>query len=185
MPLTLIKPDLRYAADYAAALTRGWSPSEIRPEIAAEQLKQIDADPVKFIASLDDPHALAGPVPLPDGTSVPRLPSFWRWLWDGEFCGTIQFRWQPGTPDLPPYCLGHIGFAVVPWKRNKGYATRGLALLLIEAREQKFPYVELTADPGNIASQKVIGANGGQLVERFRKTQAYGGRESLRFRIYF
>jgi predicted acetyltransferase len=52
-------------------------------------------------------------VALPDGTMVPRLPGFWRWLWDGEFCGSIQFRWQPGTPDLPPTCLGHIGYSVV------------------------------------------------------------------------
>jgi predicted acetyltransferase len=172
-------------AEYAAALRRGYSPSEVRPEAAAEQLIQIREDPEKFVLGLDDPEALGGPIPLPDGTTVPRLPGFWRWLWDGEFCGAIQFRWQPGTPDLPPTCLGHIGYSVVPWKRNQGYAKRALALLLIEARAQNLPYVELTTDPDNIASQKVIIANAGQFVERFRKGPEYGGKESLRFRIYF
>jgi predicted acetyltransferase len=114
---------------------------------------------------------------------VPRLPGFRRWLWDGEFCGTIGFRWQPGTSALPPHVLGHIGFAVVPWKRGKGYATRALALLLREAGDKGLAFVELTTDLDNAASQRVILANGGQLVERFRKPAAYGGKESCRFRI--
>jgi predicted acetyltransferase len=60
---------------------------------------------------------------------------------------------------------------------------RALALLLAEISPIGLPSVELTADPGNIASQVVILANGGRLVERFREPAAYGGREALRFRI--
>lgn len=183
MALTLIKPELWHLAEYATALERGYSPSEVRPAVAGEQLKKIRENPSEFILGLDDPHALGGPVLLPDGSTVPRLPGFWRWLWDGEFCGAIQLRWQPGTPDLPPTCLGHIGYSVVPWKRNRGYATRALALLLLEAEAQGLPYVELTTDPDNAASQKVILANGGLLIERFSKTEAHGGGDSLRFRI--
>ncbi len=48
---------------------------------------------------------------------------------------------------------------------------------------EALPFVELTTDPDNVASQKVIVANGGVLVERFRKPQAFGGREGLRYRI--
>ena len=94
-----------------------------------------------------------------------------RWLWDGEFCGQIGFRWQPGTEALPPHCLGHIGYAVVPWKRQRGYATRALALLLPEVRKEGLAYVELTTDPDNLPSQKVITGNGGVLVERFAKEE--------------
>jgi hypothetical protein len=104
-------------------------------------------------------------------------------MWDGAFCGVIGFRWQPGTTDLPPYCLGHIGFSVVPWKRRRGYATRALAQLLPDVRNEGLTHVELTTDVDNVASQRVILANGGQLIERFQKLEAYGGATSLRFRI--
>jgi predicted acetyltransferase len=183
MPFTLIKPSLECLPAYADALRRQWSPDNTRPAACGEELEKIAKDSAAFVTSLDDPDARGGPVMLADGSTVPRLPGFRRWLWDGEFCGHIGFRLQPGTPKLPPTCLGHIGFGVVPWKRNRGYATRALGLLLPEAKVQGLPYVELTADPDNIPSQKVILANGGAFLERFTKTTENGGGESLRFRI--
>lgn len=183
MPFALTKPSLEYLPAYAEALRRGWSPDNIRPAASGEELEKIEKDPQAFVSSLDDPDARGDPVILADGSTVPRLPGFRRWIWDGEFCGHIGFRWQRGTSELPPTCLGHIGFGVVPWKRNRRYATQALGLLLPEAKAQGLPYVELTADPDNIASQKVILANGGSLVARFTKTAANGGLESLRFRI--
>jgi len=44
-------------------------------------------------------------------------------------------------------------------------------------------FVELTTDADNAASQRVILANGGRLVGPFRKLEAHGGAEGLRFRI--
>lgn len=169
MPIQLIAPSLDRLPGYADALRRGWSPDTVRREATArEQLERIARDPAGFVAGLDDPEARGGPIPMPDGTTVPRLPGFHRWLWDGEFCGSFGFRWQPGTAALPPYVLGHIGYSVVPWKQGRGYATSGLALLLPEARAQGLPYVELTTDPDNIASQRVILANGGGESLRWR-----------------
>ncbi len=95
----------------------------------------------------------------------------------------MNLRWQQGQSSLPDYVLGHIGFGVVSWKRRVGCATRGLALLLEEARAVGLIYVTLTTDPENLASQAVIRACGGRLTERFRKPQAFGGREALLFRI--
>jgi predicted acetyltransferase len=164
----------------------GWSADNIRgAEAAKEELVKIEHDPRGFIQTkADDREAKGGPVTMPDGSNVQRLPGFVRWIWDGEFCGSIGFRWQPGTPSLPPHVLGHIGFAIVPWKREKGYATKALALMLEEARSEGLPYVELTSDPENRASQKVIMANGGILSERFQKPQQYGlGQEGLRYRL--
>lgn len=181
--LALVKPDIAHLTEYIAALQRGWSPSEMRPELADEQLEKIAQGPEAFVRSLDDPALVGTPVPLPDGSMVPRLPGFWRWLWDGEFCGIIQLRWQAGTSSLPDYCLGHIGYSVVPWKQRRGYATRALGLLLPAARAQGLDYVELSTNPENIASRKVITANGGELVERFIRPKAFLGGEALRFRI--
>lgn len=102
---------------------------------------------------------------------------------NGSGSGSIGFRWQQGTAALPPTCLGHIGFAVVPWKQRRGYGTTSLALMLDEARALELPYVELTTDHDNVASRRVIDANGGTLEEVFVKDAAYGGSEGLLFRI--
>lgn len=120
---------------------------------------------------------------LPDGSVVARIPGYRRWLWDGEFAGSMGFWWQPGTTALPPHCLGHIGYAVVPWKQRQGYATRALQVLLLEAKTEGLPYVEITADIENIASQRVILRNGGLFVEQFIKPLQFGGTPSLRYRI--
>jgi predicted acetyltransferase len=182
--VTLVKPSLEQLPAFAAALRRGWSPDNVRKDAAArEQLERIARDAVGFVASLDDPHAMGDPIRLPDGSLVPRLPGYYRWVWDGEFCGSIGFRWQNGTADLPAHVLGHVGFSIVPWKQRRGYARQALTLLLPDARERGLAYIELTTDPDNIASQRVIQACGGTLVERFRKTDAYGAAEGLRFRI--
>jgi predicted acetyltransferase len=184
LTLKLVTPAPEYLAEYVAALERGWSPDNVRPtEVAQEQLAVIAHDPQGFLARLDDREAKGGPIILPDGSQIQRLPGFTRWLWDGAFCGSIGFRWQPGTSKLPAHVLGHIGFSVVPWERGKGHATRALGLMLEESRAIGLDFVELTTDPKNLASQCVIQANAGILVERFEKQAAYGGGEALRFRI--
>jgi predicted acetyltransferase len=182
--LQLVVPSLAHLGGYADALGRGWSPDNVRgEETRRKELADIATDPAAFVARLDDREAKGPPIILPDGTQVPRLPGFRRWMWDDRFCGSIGFRWQPGTETLPPYVLGHIGYAVVPWKRKRGYATRALALLLPEARKEGLGYVEITTDVDNIPSQKVITNNGGTLVKRFRKEAAYGAEEGLLFML--
>jgi len=182
--LMLVKPSLVELPSYKAALEAGWSPDNVRKTVAAnEQLERIATDAAAFVASLDDPDAAGGPIPLPDGSFITRLPSIVRWMWDGEFCGSIGFRWQRDTAVLPPHVLGHIGFSVVPWKRGRGYARQALMQILADARQCGLPYVELTTDPDNAASQKVIAACDGEMIERFRKVAAYDNAEALRFRI--
>ena len=181
--MDLVRPESGHLASYAAALRSGWSPDTMRPATAADQLASLQDDPVAFLASMDDPQGRGPRVTLPDGSVVPRLPGLRRWMWDGEFCGSIGLRWQPGTTDLPPHCLGHIGYAVVSWKRNRGYATQALGDLLPLAREQALPFVELTTQPDNVASQRVILANGGVLVGEFIEPAAYGGDTGLLYRI--
>lgn len=182
--LRLVRPSTEHLSSYVAALERGWSPDNVRGAAAArEELAEIAADPAAFLAGLDDREAAGPPIPMPDGTFVKRLPGFHRWMWDGEFVGTIGFRWQPGTTDLPPTCLGHIGYSVVPWKRRLGHATRALRLMLPEVRFSGLAFVEITTDVDNVGSQRVVEANGGVLHERFTKPAALGGTPGLRYRI--
>ena len=183
-PMKLVWPSRKYLPSYVAALERGWSPDHTRGLAATkEELRRISEDADAFLASLVDREARGDPIILPDGTRVPRLPGYNRWLWDGEFCGRIGFRWQPGTEALPPHCLGHIGYAVVAWKQRRGYATRALRDMLREARAEGLRYVEITTDPDNLGSQRVIEANGGVLLEEFIKPEALGGTRGLRYRV--
>jgi len=182
--IKLLRPTTALLPSYVSALEAGWSPDNVRQEaVALEHLRAIDLNAEAFVDGLDDPTASGGPIPLPDGSTITRLPSIVRWIWDGDVSGAIGFRWQAGTAELPPDVLGHIGFSVVPWKRGHGYARQALNLMLDEARRQGLSYVELTVDPENIASQRVIAACNGVLIERFKKTAAYGCAETLRYRI--
>lgn len=184
MALELVTPTLERLPGYQDALKRGWSPDNVSPErTALLHLARIAEDPAEFVASLTDPEAKGAAITLPDGTTRPRLPGYFLWAWDGAFCGSFSFRWQKDTSALPDYCLGHIGYSIVPWKRQRGYATVGLRLLLDQARARRLDYVELTTEPGNLPSQKVILANGGRQIGARRKIDAYGGAEELLFRI--
>ncbi len=59
---------------------------------------------------------------------------------------------------------------MVPWKEGKGYAKRALKEILLDARREGLAYVEITTTPSNIASQRVIQANGAEFIEKFTKT---------------
>lgn len=183
--MELVQGTREHLASYAAALRAGWSADNVRGAAAAsEELERIETDPDHFLASLYDPEAKGGRVKMPDGSTVPRIPGFRKWMWDGEFCGSIGFRWVPGTEELPPHCLGHIGYAVVPWKRRRGYATQAVKALLPEAKALGLSFVEITTDMDNVPSQRVVLAAGGVLVERFTKPAQYGGVQGLRYRIF-
>ena len=181
--MELVWPAAEHLPSYVRALERGWSPDNLRPTAAQDELERIRRDPATFLAEQIDREAKGPPIVAPDGSTVPRLPGIKRWMWDTEFCGMIGLRWQPGTAELPPTCLGHIGYSVVAWKQGRGYATRALKLMLPEAKREGLPYVEVTTDASNIASRRVIEANGGVLTEQFDKPASHGGTPSLRFRI--
>ena len=176
--LQLREPSLELLPGYEAAVAQGWSPNNVR-DVSGEHLAAIRTDAVAFIASL---LSQTGTVTLPDGAQIPKLPSRLYWMWDGAFCGQIGLRWQPGTDALPSHVLGHVGYAVVPWKRGRGYATEALRQVLDVARGVGLGRLEITTDKGNAASARVIEANGGVFVEEFVQPR-YGGEVRLRYVI--
>jgi len=58
---------------------------------------------------------------------------------------------------------GHVGYAIRPSERLKGYGTHILALTLDKARAMGLDRVLVTCDTDNVASVRVIEANGGVL----------------------
>lgn len=182
--MNLVWPSPEYLPGFVAALKQGWSPDNVLGRAAAEDaLQEIAQDSARYLASLVDKEAKGDPIPLPDGSLVPRLPGYQRWVWDGEFCGVVGLRWDRGTEELPPYCLGHIGYTIVPCKRRKGYATEAVRRILPEAKAEGLRFVEITTDPDNLASRRVIEANGGVFIEGFTKPPQLGGGLGLRYRI--
>src|ERR1051325_3151804 len=182
--MKLVWPSREYLASYVDALERGWLPDNTRGAIAAkEELARIATDPGGYLASLVDRTGAGPPIKMPDGTTAPRLPGYVKWMWDGEFCGRIGFRWQPGTEALPPTCLGHIGYTVVEWKQRRGYATAALREILNDAADEALSHVEITTSPDNVASQRVIEKNGGVFVEEFTTPPSLGSKRERRYRV--
>lgn len=60
---------------------------------------------------------------------------------------------------------GHIGYGVRPDERRKGYATKMLELVLLEAKKMGIEKAMVTCYTENIGSNKTILNNGGELYE--------------------
>ena len=80
---------------------------------------------------------------------------------DGQLVGRASVRFAL-TPYLAAYG-GHIGYAVAPSQRRRGYAREILRQALVVIRAEGVERVLVTCDDGNVASARVIEGNGGVL----------------------
>lgn len=101
-----------------------------------------------------------------EGVNLPspnHVPTSFLFAFDGaRIVGRISLRHRlaPDRGDL----FGHIGYAVLPEFRNRGYATAMLAQALRIARDELgIAPVRVTCDDDNLASIKVIERNSGVL----------------------
>ncbi|MHB8379124.1 MAG: GNAT family N-acetyltransferase [Acidimicrobiales bacterium] len=79
---------------------------------------------------------------------------------DGELVGRVSVRFE-----LNEYLAttgGHIGYAVVPAHRKKGFATEMLRQSLVVIRAEGVDRVLMTCLDGNIGSRRVIESCGGK-----------------------
>ena len=182
--MELVVPGLEHVDSYVDARRSGFAWGLLGGEAAiADALRELAADPGRWLQLLQDDDPVGRTITLPDGSAVPRLPQFTRWMWDGAFAGVITFRWQPGSDELPPHVLGHIGYGVVESRRRRGYATQALRDILVLPRNLGLSQVQITADPDNIASQRVILNNGGRCLGTSPRPEAQGGAPITRFVI--
>ena len=94
-----------------------------------------------------------------------KVPSTTYWLYaDGVPVGFGKLRHC--LTDTLRKAGGHIGYAVAPAYRGKGYGKELLRLLLQKANEMGIGKVLLTIRLNNAASQAVAFANGGAVTDR-------------------
>lgn len=80
---------------------------------------------------------------------------------DGEIVGRSSIRWE--LNDFLRTLGGHIGYAVRPAFRRQGYATEILRQSVDILRTRGVRRILVTCDDDNLASARVIEANGGVL----------------------
>ena len=171
MSLRLSEADPRLQASYLDALAELTAegnahyldlvlPAEPRFPGVTFTLKTL-ADPATFEEFCRYTRALADP-------ATPR-PAGWvngTYLWmvdDDTVVGRISLRHT-----LTPWLLelgGHIGYAVRPTARRRGYAKQALALMLPVAADLGIDPVLVTCDRDNVGSRRTIEANGGVLED--------------------
>lgn len=121
----------------------------------AELLPQLEHDFAGYVQRLEMD---AAGIDLPEGY-VPQS-TFWS-VEDHDLVGGIRIRHKL-TPWLKQIG-GHIGYDIRPSRRRQGYGTRQLALALEFPRKWDWVKVLLTCNDDNIASARIIEANGGKL----------------------
>lgn len=159
----LIRPTLALMPSFIEAMREGYSRDNLRPE-TAHSIEMAERDPEWFVGQLLNPPTT---IVLPDGSLGDRAPETLLWYADGEaFLGSVQLRYRL-TPLLEQWG-GHVGYAVRPSARGRGYASAMVAGMLdhVRTHHPELTRVMLTVAESNTASIRVIEKNGGVLTDR-------------------
>jgi predicted acetyltransferase len=149
--LYLIEPELRLQSEFLAMIEEYQRQGET---INFHQQAQAD-----FPAYLKQVENMAKGHDLPAGF-VP-MTSYWLTLRGKIIIGESRLRHFLNLElEIEG---GHIGYAIRPALRRRGYGTRILALTLEKAREMGLPRVLVTCDSDNLGSARIIEKNGGVL----------------------
>ena len=113
-----------------------------------------------------------------EGKNLPEgyVPQTVYWLVDGnKFIGRVAIRHALNERLI---LVGHIGYAIRPSERGKGYGNLALKLALPKAKKLGIEKALITCAKDNIASRKIIEKNGGILED---ERVADDGTPMLRF----
>lgn len=159
--MELVKPDVKYKDSFVEALKDGFylgSQLPMSDDAIADIEKDFEAFLMNKVLKPYDPT----PRLRDDGKYYPNAPQIPYWLIDeGKFIGAFNLRTE--LNDFLMYIGGNVGYGVTPKYRRKGYATKGLSLLIIKARELGMNKLLIAAKEENIGSWKAIEKNGGVL----------------------
>ena len=171
MKLKLILPNKKYLNSFAKGMEEFRKEGKSRPvEKHLKLFKSVKDFPAYEKFMRDKRRGIN----LPKGW-VPST-AYWAMVGD-KFVGILHLR--HGLNKNLVKIGGHIGYAVVPSARRKGYATEMLRLALQKAKKMSIKKALLTCNEDNIGSKKVIERNGGVFAGKIREK----GTSKLRFWI--
>jgi predicted acetyltransferase len=154
----LVPPAPRHARSYVVALREGFRRGA-QDRVSERRIRQIETDFAGYIAAITDQ---TGSIRLPTGEIVPKVPFSVLWLAEGdEFIGEASIRHELNAHLLKEG--GHVGYGIRPSRQRRGYGRLILALALEQCRRLGLNRVLLTCDDRNLASARIIEANGGAL----------------------
>ena len=154
----LTLPSKRYLSSFVEGAAEFQAEGRLDSTYAAFLGYNLDKLSQRFDAFVEDLLGLADVTNQAKGWFPDRV--FWL-IEDNQYIGQASIRPELGTMYLVTYG-GHIGYSIRPSRRRRGYGTKILALALAEARQLNMPRVLITCNSDNIASKKIIEANGGQ-----------------------
>ena len=154
--MTLIKPSIVFESEFLSMAEEFQAAGEERYQ---RRLALIRNDFPTYIRSLEDAYRGIGLKP----GYVPGT-TFWLVRNETQIIGESSLRhWLTLSLEHEG---GHIGYAIRPSERRKGYGTRILALTLEKAGDLGLNRVLLTCDTDNIGSACIIEKNGGKLASQ-------------------
>jgi len=156
MTVRLAAPAPLYRRSFLEALREGFRRGS-QPVADEARIRQIERNFPGYLREITDP---SGTIRLPTGEAVPKVPFSVLWLVEGEnFIGEASIRHE-----LNDWLLregGNIGYGIRPSRQRQGYGRLILALALEECRRLGIGRVLVTCQDDNLASARIIEANGG------------------------
>ena len=163
MGASLVLASPRYQKSFVEALREGFRRGAGAVKTPAE-IAEIDGDFPGYVARATQKTGMAT---LPNGKTVPKVPFDVFWLVDGDtFIGEASVRYE--LNDWLIEAGGHIGYGIRPAFQRQGYGKLILELSLEKCRDYGIERALVSCDECNIASAKIIEANGG-MFEDLRK----------------
>ncbi len=169
MSASLVLASPQYQKSFVEALREGFRRGVGAAKKPVE-IAEIDGDFPGYIARVTEK---TGNVTLPNGKMIPKVPYDIFWLVDGDtFLGEASIRYE--LNDWLIEAGGHIGYGIRPAVQRQGYGKLILKLALEKCRDYGIDRALVTCNECNIASAKIIEANGG-VLEDLRKDPLHEG----------
>lgn len=179
--MKLVLPDIKYKDSYIEALKDGFYLGSQSPK-TQEEIAVIENDFEEYLAKKVLKPYDATPRLRDDGKYYVNSPQITFWLVDNDrFIGVFNLR--TSLNDFLMYVGGNVGYGIAPKYRRQGYATKGLALLIEEARKRKMTKLLVAAKENNIGSWKAIEYNGGVLENMIKLPWEKNGEYHKRYWI--